>query len=89
MLYPGEKLANAPNFGVTSSDYSAGIVQLPVVPPNHAIRLQARVDVMRGERRVLAGDQWQVMGPITYYPEADVVSEAAMTFHAPLDVVRL
>ena len=45
-LYPGEELVRAPHFTVAgktnNADYRAGICPLPVVPPHHAIRLQAR-----------------------------------------------
>ena len=89
-LYPGEELVRAPHFTVAgktnNADYRAGICPLPVVPPHHAIRLQARVDFMRGDERVKAGDQWQIEGPITYHPESLVVrtcTSRALRFSAP------
>ena len=91
-LYPGEELVRAPHFTVAgktnNADYRPGICPLPVVPPHHAIRLQARVDFMRGDERVKAGDQWQIEGPITYHPESLVVRMSrAQCFRLPIFII--
>ena len=52
-------------------DYKNAIKQLPVIAANKALKLQALVDFDdKGTKRV-AGDEWQVEGPCTYYPRPE------------------
>ena len=74
MIYPGEELVDAPDFTATSKSFSAAIKPLPVVPPNYALRLEARVDHSDGVEERKAGDQWHVEGPVTYMPTPEAVS---------------
>jgi len=68
-LYPGEVLVGAK---VDSSDYAGAIKKLPVVPAGKALRLEALTDFMdKGVQRI-AGDEWQIEGPCTYFPQPEV-----------------
>ena len=76
-LYPGEVLEDAKEFMVFSK-YKSALKPLPVVKSNHGILLEARLDHVSGdgtERQ--AGDLWQLEGPLTYQPVAEVVSNSA------------
>lgn len=60
-LYPGEVIV----------DGASGIKKLPVVPSGKALKLQALIDFHdKGTTRV-AGDEWQIEGPCTYYPQPE------------------
>ena len=48
--------------------YSKAIQPLPVVKPNQAIRLKAVLDHEADGIERLAGDLWQLEGPLTYHP---------------------
>lgn len=41
---------------------------LPVIGPDEALRLTAIIDHKDGDVDRLAGDMWQLEGPLTYYP---------------------
>ena len=45
-----------------------------MVKPNQAICLKAVLDFEDGDVKRLAGDLWQIEGPCTYMPAAEVVS---------------
>ncbi|GFR87232.1 major vault protein-like [Elysia marginata] len=80
-LYPGEWLAEAKSFGRESHDYRDAIKPMPVVKANCALRLVAdfdHYDVDNNKNRI-AGDKWQLMGPITYKPKAEVTIEGLIT----------
>lgn len=51
-----------------------GVFTLPKVPAQHAIRLRARYDFQKDGVSRLAGEIWQVEGPLTYRPEPEAVS---------------
>ena len=72
-LYPGESLVGAETFGYTSVDYSSALKKLPVILPNHGLRLMARVDHMDGGIQRRASEEWQVEGPCTYIPTPERV----------------
>jgi major vault protein len=63
-LYPGEEVIGARSL----KDYKRGVKQLPVIGPNQALRLTAIMDHKDGDVNRLAGDMWQLEGPLTYYP---------------------
>ena len=56
------------------TDYVSAIKPLPVVKPNQAIRLKALLDFEDGDVKRKSGDMWQIEGPCTYMPAAEVVS---------------
>jgi len=49
-------------------DYHNGVKKLPVIGPDEALRLTAILDHQDGDVDRLAGDMWQLEGPLTYYP---------------------
>jgi len=66
-LYPGEILV-----GGNNTSYKNAIKKLPVIASNHGLKLRALVDFEdEGEKRI-AGDEWQLKGPLTYHPKAEV-----------------
>ncbi|XP_065071195.1 major vault protein-like [Rhopilema esculentum] len=65
-LYPGEVLA-----GGSYSSHKNAIKKLPVIQPKHGLRLQALVDFESGSEKRAAGDEWQLEGPLTYYPKPE------------------
>ncbi|XP_072026388.1 major vault protein-like [Amphiura filiformis] len=56
----------------TPKDYASAIRPLPVVKPNQAIRLKAILDFEDGDVKRQTGDLWQIEGPCTYMPIAEV-----------------
>ena len=72
-LYPGEILCGAERFTYGSSDFKPAIKALPVVRANSALRLKAILDHMDGGIERKSGDMWQIEGPCTYKPVAEVV----------------
>lgn len=73
ITYPGEVLVGAEEFGKSSMDFSKAIKLLPIIAPNHAVELMARVDHLADGEERKCGDKWQVEGPITYLPTAEAV----------------
>jgi len=71
-LYPGESIADAPNF-TSSSDYSKAIKRLPTVKADHAIRLRVILDFEDETGQHQAGDIYQLRGPLTYHPRPEAV----------------
>ncbi|XP_071792973.1 major vault protein-like [Asterias amurensis] len=67
-LYPGEILEGVGALQSSSQGYSKAIQPLPVVKPNQAIRLKAVLDHEADGVERLAGDLWQLEGPLTYHP---------------------
>ena len=59
-----------------SPAFAAAVKPLPVVKAQHALHLRALVDMEADESgtRRRQGDEWQLAGPTTYLPCADVVS---------------
>ena len=57
------------------ADFDRAIKPLPVVKADNGVNLRALVNLTddKGVAR-LAGDEWQLRGPLTYSPRADVVS---------------
>ncbi|EDO49176.1 predicted protein [Nematostella vectensis] len=69
-LYPGEILV-----GVTDEkDYHKAIKKVPVIAPDQGLRLCATVDHIDGEVQRVAGEMWQLEGPLTYHPTPYAVS---------------
>ena len=61
---------------ISPPDYRSAVKPLPVVKGDHGLHLSALAEIAKddmGERRRV-GDEWQLRGPITYIPNADVVS---------------
>ena len=56
-----------------------------MIASNHGLKLRALVDFEdEGEKRI-AGDEWQLKGPLTYHPKAEVVSlQLYCHFHSKL-----
>ncbi|XP_064599755.1 major vault protein-like [Liolophura sinensis] len=78
-LYPGENLVGVtldPQSKPRPDLYSKAIKALPVIKPNHGLRLRARFDHLDEEVPRCAGDIWQLEGPLTYYPtpQAEILS---------------
>ncbi|XP_071947945.1 major vault protein-like [Antedon mediterranea] len=71
-LYPGEILVNAEEYISKGGSYSKAVRPLPVVKSNHAIRLQVLLDHQDGDVQRTAGDCFQLIGPLTYYPNPNV-----------------
>ncbi|KAK3701446.1 hypothetical protein RRG08_015866 [Elysia crispata] len=80
-LYPGEWLAGAENFLKESHDFRDAIKPMPVIKANCALRLVADLDHHDSENKVerKAGDKWQLVGPITYKPRAEVTIEGLIS----------
>ena len=59
----------------TLIDYRSAIKPLPLVKPNHGLRLKALVDIDADESGVArkTGEEWLLKGPATYIPRPDVV----------------
>lgn len=87
-LYPGERLQGADS----AANYKKALKQLPVVKPNHAIRLKAIVDYDDpvGEKR-RNGDEWQLEGPLTFRPtpEVEILGMIPPTVIMPGQALRL
>ena len=87
-LYPGERLQGADS----AVNYKKALKQLPVVKPNHAIRLKAIVDYddPDGEKR-RSGDEWQLEGPLSFRPtpEVEVLGMIPPTVILPGQALRL
>jgi len=66
-LYPGEILQ-----GYNGDDYSGSLKKLPVVPAGKAIKLEALMDFNDNGVKRIAGDEWHIEGPRTYYPQPEV-----------------
>jgi len=87
-LYPGEIVV----------DSDKGIKKLPIVPAGKALRLVALVDFDdKGTARV-AGDEWHVEGPCSYYPRPEcrqvgiddpivILHDTALHMKAKIDLV--
>jgi len=71
-LYPGEVLTS---LKTDSKDYGGAIKKLPVVPAGKALKLEALQD-FTDDKDVprIAGDEWQIEGPCTYFPRPEVKS---------------
>ncbi|XP_057307878.1 major vault protein-like [Hydractinia symbiolongicarpus] len=65
-LYPGEELAHS-----FRSNYKMAIIKLPVVPSCKALKLQALVSFDDNGVERVAGEEWQIEGPRTYYPRPE------------------
>jgi len=65
-LYPGEELVGT---RPDSSDYSGAIKKLQVIAAGKALKLQALIDFDDNGKKRVAGDEWQVEGPCTYFPK--------------------
>ena len=61
-------------FIVLSLAYKSAIKKLPVIPPNHGLKLRALVGFEDANGKRTAGDEWQLEGPLTYYPKPEAVS---------------
>eukprot|EP00112_Aurelia_sp_Birch-Aquarium-sp1_P016580 Seg3777.2 transcript_id=Seg3777.2/GoldUCD/mRNA.D3Y31 product="Major vault protein" protein_id=Seg3777.2/GoldUCD/D3Y31 len=66
-LYPGEVL-----LGGSHSNHRNAIKKLPVIPAKHGLKLRALVDFESESEKRIAGDEWQLEGPMTYYPKPEV-----------------
>ena len=75
-LYPGESLKECPQFGHGAPTFAGAIKPLPVVKGNQAIILTAKLDCTDAAGSHKAGDRWQIPGPLTYYPQPEVVSSS-------------
>ena len=73
-MYPGETLIGAETFLETGS-YKSAVKPIPVISPDHALALRARLDFVdaSGCDR-LADEVWHEDGPKTYHPQPEVVS---------------
>lgn len=75
-LYPGEALLSDGSAdkraAVPMGKWEKAYHPMPVVKANHAIRLTARVDFNDNGIKRLAGDIWQLPGPLLYTPAAEV-----------------
>ncbi|OWF45014.1 major vault protein-like isoform X2 [Mizuhopecten yessoensis] len=74
-LLPGEVLSGAPEYQTGRSSYAPALKPLPTVKANHAIRLRALVDFENEMGKYQAGDQWQLKGPLTYFPSPEAEIE--------------
>ncbi|XP_038046157.1 major vault protein-like [Patiria miniata] len=71
-LYPGEIIEGAEDLQAFSTrGYKKAIHHLPVVKVNQAIQLKAVLDHEVDGVQRLAGDLWQLEGPLTYKPTAE------------------
>lgn len=65
-LYPGEEMIDSKD-----ANYSGAIKKLTVITAGNALKLEALMDFNdKGVARV-AGDEWQIEGPCTYYPRPE------------------
>ena len=73
-------------------DYRKSIHTLPFVPDLRAIQLCAKVDCTYDGTERKAGEMWQIEGPTTYIPSADVVIKSpnsilSLTFGAVISKI--
>lgn len=78
-LYPGETLPDAPRFLKNEHDLTNAIKALPVIRANHAIRLIANVDFEDAQGQHMAGEKWQLEGPLTYKPQPEAEIEGIIS----------
>ena len=83
-LFPGEELLKSTEATPKSGGPLAplphpGVFPLPSVPSQHAVRLCARYDFKEGDVTRLAGEMWQLEGPLTYHPQPEVVCNCDAT----------
>ncbi|XP_067656927.1 major vault protein-like [Haliotis asinina] len=71
-LYPGESLTLAPEYVQQRGQYQKAVRPLPVIKANHAIRLRALLDLEDSGVKRKEEEMWQLPGPLTYIPRADV-----------------
>ncbi len=57
-----------------TSAHKTALKKIPVIPPKHGLKLRALLSFESGEEKRIAGDEWQLEGPLTYYPQPEVVS---------------
>ena len=74
-LYPGEELQGAEKYGKGSTVYNTALQKQPLIRNNQAVRLEAITDYTDDEGvNRMAGDQWQLQGPMLYFPSPNCVS---------------
>ncbi|XP_065828200.1 major vault protein-like [Oscarella lobularis] len=86
-LYPGERLQGAPNL----ANYKPALKPLPVIKPNHGLRLRARHDhVDENGTKHVAGEEWHLEGPLTYKPtpDAEIVDTISPAIVGPNQALR-
>lgn len=54
-------------------DLTNAIKPLPVIKANYAIRLIANIDFEDAQGQHMAGEKWQLEGPLTYKPQPEAV----------------
>ena len=52
-------------------DFKAALKNLPVIPTGQALKLRALIDFNDNGTQRIAGDEWQIEGPRTYYPSPE------------------
>ena len=60
-------------------DYAHAITRLPVVSPGQGLKLRALVDFEEKGTQRIAGDEWMIEGPHTYYPRPEVKEVAKVS----------
>eukprot|EP00794_Sanderia_malayensis_P005339 gene5339-6009_t len=66
-LYPGEVLV-----GGSMTAPMKAMQKLPVIQPKHGLKLRALLSFESPKEKRVSGDEWQLEGPLTYYPRPEV-----------------
>ena len=67
-------------YHIVTAAHKTALKKIPVIPPKHGLKLRALLSFESGEEKRIAGDEWQLEGPLTYYPRPEVVSHFVLLF---------